>query len=110
MGDRFFPGARSRIYPGTDVAGYFSVMDSLLADLPPTTQVIAGHDPVHPVADLIAAHAATREAVEFIRAGIAASKTLEELQGDGADMGLSAGWVAGVYRGLTRTEADTRSQ
>lgn len=101
MGDRFFPGARSRIYPGTDIEGYFGVMDSLMAQLSPATQVIAGHDPVHPVADLITAHDATQEAVEWIRAGIAAGKTLEQLQAEGTDSGLSAGWVAGVYRGLT---------
>ncbi len=101
MGDRYFPGARRHVFPGSDVRGYQATMDDLLAEIPSETLVMAGHDPVHPISDLKDAHAATLEAIEFIEMAIADGKPLEEIQSEGSSLGLSAGWIAVVYRGLS---------
>jgi glyoxylase-like metal-dependent hydrolase (beta-lactamase superfamily II) len=103
MGDRFFPGQRRHIYPGDDPETYMATMDALLEGLPADTRVITGHDPVQRVEVLATAHAATVEAIDWIREGIAAGRSLEELQQEGAARDLSAGWVAGVYGALSRT-------
>jgi len=100
MGDRFFPGARRHIYPGPDPDAYAATMTALIDSLPPDTRVLAGHDPVRGVDALAAAHAATLDAIDWIREGIASGRSLEELQDEADVRDLSPGWVAGVYRGL----------
>lgn len=102
MGDRFFPGQRRHIYPGDDPEAYVATMDALLEGLPADTRVISGHDPVQGLEALAAAHTATVEAIGWIRQSIAAGRSLEVLQQEGASRDLSAGWVAGVYRALSR--------
>lgn len=100
MGDRFFPSQRRRIYPGDDPEAYVATMNALLEGLPSDTRVISGHDPVQELETLAAAHAATLDAIDWIRESIAAGRSLEELQQEGGPRDLSAGWIAGVYRGL----------
>lgn len=102
MGDRFFPGQRRHIYPGDDPEAYVATMDALLEGLPADTRIITGHDPVQGLEALAAAHTATVEAIAWIRESITAGRSQEELQQEGASRDLSAGWVAGVYRALSR--------
>ncbi len=100
VGDRYFPGASPYIAPADDVTAHLARVDSLVQEMTAETKVISGHGPVTPAAQFNAAHQATIELVEFVRMGMRAKKTLDQVKMDGKARGFPERWVEGIYRAL----------
>lgn len=112
MGDQFFNGMLPFIdlASGGDVEGYARNVAAVLERLPADTRVIPGHGPLGTVEDLRRSHTMLEETIAAVRDGIAAGRTLEEIQaaglpepwGDWAWPFITAEtWIAVVHASLT---------
>ncbi len=87
LGDHFFSGK----FPYVDVARGGSAMGlrdnigRLLQEFPDDTQIIPGHGPLSTVDDLRKYHEMLTETIEYVRAGLAAGKTPDDMRRAGFD-------------------------
>ena len=118
LGDIFV----NELYPyidlgvGGKIDGYLPVIDEVLAKIDDRTQVVPGHGPVTTKAGLKAYRDMLATVRDRIRAGIAAGKTLEEIQAghptaefdarDATDRVDGDGFVAMAYQSMTGQRLD----
>jgi glyoxylase-like metal-dependent hydrolase (beta-lactamase superfamily II) len=102
MGDNYFPGASTLLFPGTEIDAFMATMRRITRDLPDDARIVTGHSPVAPGSELKKIFAATEKLYELVRAGIAADKSLDALKAEGAAMGYGAPWVEHFYGNLKK--------
>lgn len=85
MGDDFFAGRFPFVdlENGGSVQGLIENIAKVVARIPADAKVIPGHGPVSTVEDLKTYHRMLVETTDAVRKGIAAGKSLEQLQADG---------------------------
>jgi cyclase len=85
MGDDFFAGRFPFVdlENGGSVLGLAENVAKVLAQIPADAKVIPGHGPLSTVEDLKSFHRMLVETTDVVRKGMAAGKTLEQLQADG---------------------------
>lgn len=105
MGDNYFPGASTLLYPGDDPVNYFAVLDPFLAKLPDGVQVVSGHSTLVDSSELKKTYRDTRKIFSFVRDGLAAGKSPEQLAKEGEAAGLRADAIGFYVKRLT-TKAD----
>lgn len=102
MGDNYFPGAQTLIYPGDNVEGFVSAMRIVMRDLPDDARVVSGHAPVVPGSELKKIWGATEKLYELVRAGIDGGDSLEAIKEEGAAAGYRADWIEHFYGALKK--------
>ena len=85
MGDQFFVGRFPFVdmESGGTVQGLIENVGKVISQIPANAKVIPGHGPLSTVEDLKAYHRMLVETTDFVRKGMAAGKTLEQLKADG---------------------------
>ncbi len=112
LGDDFFSGRFPfvDIDSGGDPQGLLKNITQLIDELPEDVQIIPGHGPLSTLDDLKTYRAMLEETMATVRSGIAAGKSLEEIQKAGlGEKWQSWGWqfineerwIAILHRGLT---------
>lgn len=112
MGDLMFNGKFPFVDldSGGDVEGYAANVETILTRLAPDTKLIPGHGPLASVADLKAFHTMLMESMAYVRAGIAAKKSVADMVAGAPESWKSWGdgfiktdrWIETVHRSLTR--------
>lgn len=113
MGDHFFHGRFPFVDldSGGDVESYIANVARVLEMAPAGVKIIPGHGPLATVEDLRAYHRMLVETTDIVRKGMAAGKTLGQLQAAGLPAKyapLAAGfvktdtWIATIHKSLSR--------
>lgn len=113
MGDHFFNGRFPFVDldSGGDVEGYIRNVGHVLEMAPEGVTIIPGHGPLAKIDDLRAYHQMLVATADIVRKGIAAGKTLDQLQAAGLPAqyaSLGSGfvkadtWIATIHKSLTR--------
>jgi glyoxylase-like metal-dependent hydrolase (beta-lactamase superfamily II) len=117
MGDDFFAGRFPFVdlENGGSVQGMTEGVAKVLAQIPADAKVIPGHGPLSTVDDLKAYHRMLVETAAIVQKGIAARKTLEQLQATGLpeqwkEWGSgfidTKTWIETLYNSLTKKKPD----
>lgn len=85
MGDQFFAGRFPFVdlESGGTVQGLIESIEKAIAQIPANARIIPGHGAVSTIDDLKAYHRMLAETADFVRKGMAAGKTLDQLKADG---------------------------
>ncbi|HEY7214725.1 MAG TPA: MBL fold metallo-hydrolase [Thermoanaerobaculia bacterium] len=111
MGDDFFAGRFPFVdlESGGSVQGLIDNVGKIIAQIPADAKVIPGHGPLSTVEDLKAFHHMLTETTGVVRKGMAAGKSLEQLQTDGLPEEWKSwgsgfidtkAWIATIHAGL----------
>jgi glyoxylase-like metal-dependent hydrolase (beta-lactamase superfamily II) len=113
MGDLLFNGMFPFIdlESGGDVAGYVKNVETVLKELKPDTQIIAGHGPLASVEDVKTVLRMLHETVGVVKSALAAKKSVEEIKAAGLPKEWESWgqgfiktdkWIEIVHESLTR--------
>lgn len=112
MGDSFFSGRFPNIdlRGGGDVRGYIRNVEEAIRKIPPDARIIPGHGPLSTLREMKEFHRMLVETSAIVEKGIAAGRTLEQLQADGLPdswksweaptLGTKR-WIEILYQGLS---------
>lgn len=121
MGDQFIAGGFPFIdwESGGDVEGFAKNVETVLAQLPPDTQVIPGHGPLSTYDDLKTYHRMLVETTNSVRQRMKAGKNLDAIKAEGFSdewKPFGAGfikaemWIEAIHKGLSQKKAPSSSR
>ena len=113
MGDLFFSGRFPFVdlNSGGDVESLAANIEHLMGEIPADAKIIPGHGPLSGMKELKVYHTMLMETIDFVRKGMTAKKSVEDLKTEGlSDKWKSWGdgfiseskWIETVYTSLSR--------